>query len=75
MAVLVITAGEEVNMAMIPPSADGIWFELQAELVVLSINSTHIIMDTANHMSMFSNKSNADMVADQNRGLVSKTQK
>ncbi|MGY8985476.1 MAG: alpha/beta fold hydrolase [Sphingomonadales bacterium] len=82
MPVLVVTAGEEMDMSMMPTSvtltADefrDVWRELQADHVALSTNSTHIIMDSANHMSMFTTKSNADMVSDHIRDLVSKTQK
>jgi pimeloyl-ACP methyl ester carboxylesterase len=76
--VLVITAGEEVNFpTSFPLSSEEFeeyWLELQADLVALSDQSTHIVMDSANHLSMFTSKSNADEVADYLRDLVRLTQ-
>lgn len=76
--VLVVTAGEEVDF---PPSFPlsskefkEYWLELQADLVALSDQSTHIVMDSANHLSMFTSKSNADEVADYLRDWVRLTQ-
>jgi len=81
MPVLVITAGKVMDMSLLPPSVTltsdefrSIWRDLQADLVALSTNSTHIIMDTANHISMFTTKLNADMVADYLRELVANTE-
>ena len=75
--VLVITAGEEVYF---PPSLPlsyeefrEYWSGLQADLVALSDQSTHVVMDSANHMSMFTTKSNADKVAEHLRDLVRST--
>ena len=76
--VLVVTAGEEVDF---PPSFPlsfeefkEYWLGLQADLVALSDQSTHVVMDSANHTSMFTAKSNADEVADYLRDLVRLTQ-
>jgi len=38
------------------------WIELHKELAALSTNSRHVLMDTANHMSMIFLKDNADKV-------------
>lgn len=76
--VLVVTAGKEVNFPpSFPLSSEEFreyWSELQADLVALSDQSTHIVMDSANHLSMFTAKSNADEVADYLRDLVRLTQ-
>ena len=76
--VLVVTAGEEVDF---PPSFPlsfeefkEYWLGLQADLVALSDQSTHVVMGSANHTSMFTAKSNADEVADYLRDLVRLTQ-
>ncbi|MDB2596189.1 hypothetical protein N9Y23_07715 [Pseudomonadales bacterium] len=42
--------------------------------MALSDQSTHVVMDSANHTSMFTTKSNADEVADYLRDLVRLTQ-
>ena len=80
MPILVVTAGGKMDMSVMPPSvtltADDfrtIWMRLNKETAGLSTDSTHIVMDTADHMSMFTKKDNADMVADYLRDLVAKT--
>jgi pimeloyl-ACP methyl ester carboxylesterase len=78
--VLVVSAGEELDSSQIgdlAPSAKEfreIWLGLQRTLAELSTSSTHIVMNSANHMSMFINKDNADIVANHIRELVKSTQ-
>ena len=76
--VLVITAGEDVDFPpSFPLSSEEFkeyWSELQSDLVALSDQSTHIVIDSANHLSMFTEKSNADEVAGHLRDFVRLTQ-
>lgn len=76
--VLVVSAGEAFEL---PPSfsisaqqAREAWLDLQTDLASLSTASTHIVMDSANHLSMVTDKANAHQVADYLRDLVVQTQ-
>ncbi len=76
LSVLVVSAGKEVEL----PSSFSISSQqareacvgLQTDLASLSTASTHIVMDSANHMSMVTDQANADRVADYLRNLVAR---
>lgn len=66
--VIVITAGEMAPIEALPVGTDpkewgGIWLKLQQELAALSSNGRQITIDTASHMSLITDKDNAETAA------------
>jgi len=75
MPIVVITAGEEIPAAALPAGVDpNAWFEtwitLQKDITALSNNGRHVVMETANHGSLISDKENAEKAAAYIKDLV-----
>lgn len=66
--IVVITAGEKLAPEALPAGVDpdgwqATWNSLQEDIGALSSNGQHVVMETANHMSLITDKNNAEKVA------------
>ncbi|PCI61924.1 MAG: hypothetical protein COB37_07740 [Kordiimonadales bacterium] len=80
MPIVVITAAQPVGEGVLPDGLDPIafgdsWKKLQRDIATLSTDSKHVLIETATHMSLVTDKRNADEAAGYVREILTKSKK
>ena len=80
MPIVVITAAQPIGEGVLPDGLDPTafqesWFTLQRDIAGLSSDSKHVLIKSATHMSLVTDKRNADEAAGYVREILTKSKK